>query len=394
MNGRGGSAIEVNTTANLYGELSKLLLFALACRLLLFSVAYLHAATTTNYNATFLPIRQAPLKQVIEPFRYSDVVWYMDIAENGYEHRSFTPYKKANWAFYPLWPLLLRVNNALFGEMLLSGIMLSTLFFMLAILLLYALIARDFDKEIARLSAVLVIVFPASYFCLRPGPESLFLFLVIASISSARSKLWPLAGFLGCLAALTRFQGVVLFFPLLFIYYKQYRKSGTHDMGVLSLLLIPAAQLGFMAYMFHLTGNPFASLLMQKTWGNHLMIPLTAMVNFILRPHLISYYGWDLAIVSFVFVLFFLALFALTFRVYPLPGEYILYAGLSLFFVVARDNMNGSLRYMLPIFPLFLALALLIKDRKWLHDGVIFGFSTLQLFYFLSFLQHYNWAAT
>ena len=384
----------MNTTTKLSSELCKLLLFALAGRLLLLSVAYLHFATVTNYNVTFLPISRGSFREVIAPFQYADIAWYMEIAENGYEQRSFAPDKKANWAFYPLWPLLLRVNNALFGEMLLSGILLSTLFFVMAILLLYALIARDFDKEIARLSAVLVIVFPASYFCLRPGPESLFLFLVIASISSARSKLWPLAGFLGCLAALTRFQGVVLFFPLLFIYYKQYRKSGTHDMGVLSLLLIPATQLGFMAYMFHLTGNPFASLLMQKTWGNHLMIPLTAMVNFILRPHLISYYGWDLAIVSFVFVLFFLALFALTFRVYPVPGEYILYAGLSLFFVVARDNMNGSLRYMLPIFPLFLALALLIKDRKWLHDGVIFGFSTLQLFYFLSFLQHYNWAAT
>jgi Gpi18-like mannosyltransferase len=384
----------MNTTAKLSGELSKLVLFALASRLLLLSVAYLHAATVTNYNATFLPISQGTFRQAIAPFQYADIVWYMEIAENGYEQRSFTPDKKANWAFYPLWPLLLRVNNALFGEMLFSGILLSTLFFVLAILLLYALIARDFDREIARLSAVLLIVFPASYFCLRPGPESLFLFLVIASISSARSMRWPLAGILGCLAVLTRVQGVVLLLPLLFIYYKQYRKSGVHHMGVLSLLLIPAAQLSFMAYMFHLTGNPFANLLMQEAWGNHLMIPFTVMVNFILRPHLISYYGWDLAVVSFVFVLFFLALFVLTFRVYPLPGEYILYAGLSLFFIVARDNLNGSLRYMIPIFPLFLALALLIKNRNWFHDSVIIGFSTLQIFYFVSFLQHYNWAAT
>ena len=385
----------MNATAKLSGELSKLILFALASRLLLFSVAYLHAATTTNYNATFLPISQAPLKQVIEPFRYSDVVWYMDIAEHGYEHRSFTPDKKANWAFYPLWPLLLRVNNGLFGEMLLSGILLSTLFFVLAILLLYLLIARDFDQEIARVVALLVLVYPASYFFLRPGTESLFLFLVLASISSARSKHWALAGFLGGLATLTRLQGVVLFLPLLFIYYKQYRESGTHHKGVLSLLLIPAAQLGFMGYMFHVTGNPFANLLMhQKAWANQPLIPFTAMVNFVLRPHLISYYGWDLTVVSFVFVLFFLVLFALTFRVNPLPGEYILYAGLSLFFVVARDNLNSSLRYMLPIFPLFLGLALLIREKKWLHDSVIFGFSTLQIFYFLSFLQHFHWAAT
>jgi Gpi18-like mannosyltransferase len=368
--------------------------FALFSRLLLAAIAYLSYASTANKNVLELVVDPVYMREFATPLSYGDITWYMDIAENGYENKIFSESEKANWSFYPLWPLLLRLSNLVFSEMLISGILISTLFFTLGLVYLYKLVSLDFDAEVGSLAAVLLIVFPSSYFFLRPGPESLFLFLVISAFYFARKENWLLAGFLAGLATLTRLQGVLLLIPLLFLYYRQFRKNRAHNWQVLSLLLIPAAQLGFMLHLQSLTGNLFASVHMQRVWDNNLEFPFTAVVEFLAKPVLISYYGWDLTVLSFITVLITVGLLFTMIKIHGIPPEYIIYTAMSVYLIVARGNLNGTLRFLLVIFPIFIVLAILLKGRKFASELVIYTLSALQIFYFLSFIHFYNWAAT
>jgi Gpi18-like mannosyltransferase len=374
-------------------NITKLVLFTIISKLILLLISYLSYAVYLNPNEQYVPFSSVYLTQQMEAFGRSDVVWYVEIAQNGYESREFTVDRHASWAFYPLWPLFLKLSSVLIADMVLAGIILSTILFLLSVILLYKLISIDFSKDIAMLTAVIMVIFPSSYFGLRPGPESLFLFLAIGSLLYARQNNWVLAGVLGALATLSRLQGVLLFLPLLYIYYQQYRSTKAHAPAALGLLLIPAALLSFMVYMYWLTGNLFASFDIQQVWDNNLSYPFAAMVQFLSVPHIIHYYGFDLSLVSFVFVFFAIILTVAMVRMPHMRAEYIIYTMLSIYLIIARDTLTASLRYLMPVFPLYLILALLVYDRKTTQNLIFFTFVSLQLFYFLSFVHTYNWAA-
>ncbi len=376
------------------GNVLSIILFALFSRLLLVAIAFLSYATTANKNARELGIDPGYLRGIAAPLSYGDVTWYMDIARNGYEQRPFSDDDKANWSFYPLWPLVLRLCNLLFKEMLISGILASTAFFLAGLVVLYRLVAHDFGAAIGRTAAILVIVFPASYFFMRPGPESLFLFLSVGAFYLGKKKNWLAAGFLGGLATLTRLQGVLLLIPLAYMYLQQHRQQQVHNWRVLSLVLIPLAQVGFMLHLYSLTGDPFASVRMQGVWDNSLALPFTAMVKILVKPVLISYYGWDLTPISFLAAGGAVLLTLAMFKRCALPIEYLLYTILSVTLIISRGNLNGTLRFLVVVFPLFLLIALMLRGRKLAGEAVLYTFSALQIFYFLAFLHLYNWAAT
>jgi len=368
--------------------------FALFSRLLLAGIAFISFATSANKDARELGIDPGYIREIAAPLSYGDVTWYMDIARNGYEIRPFSDDEKANWSFYPLWPFVLRLCNLLFSEMLISGILASTAFFMAGLAVLYRLVSRDYGAEIARTAAVLIVVFPASYFFMRPGPESLFLFLVVVSFYLAKRGNWLAAGIVGGLATLTRLQGVLLVIPLVYMYYQQYRQHKTHPWRAASLVLIPLAQAGFMIHLYSLTGNPLASVRMQGVWDNSLALPFTAMARFLAKPVLISYYGWDLTPISFLAAGGAVLLTLVMFKKYALPVEYLLYTVLSVTLIISRGNLNGTLRFLAVVFPLFLLVALMLRGREFIGKVVLYTLSALQIFYFLAFIHLYNWAAT
>jgi hypothetical protein len=317
----------------------------------------------------------------------------MDIASHGYDRRPFTLDQQANWAFYPLWPIVLRLASLLIPHMVAAGILVSTSFFLAALVLLYKLLVLDFSPEIATTTGLLLLVFPVSYFFSRPGPESLFLLLVVACLYSARKSRWGLAGLLGALAALCRMQGVLLLLPLAYLYVRQYRETGRHNPRALSLLLMPAALLGFMFHLYTLTGHPFAPIAIETVFDLHKSLPFASMVGYLAEPSLIQHYGFDLSVFSFVFLLGAVLLTVALIRDRRVPRDYVIYAVLSLALVLTISTMSGAMRYMLPIFPLFLILALLIHGKTMTTQLVCFAFAGLQAFYFIGFVLQYNWAA-
>jgi hypothetical protein len=62
--------------------------------------------------------------------------------------------------------------------------------------------------------------------------------------------------------------------------------------------------------------------------------------------------------------------------------------------IVSRNTTNGSLRYMMTVFPLFLFLSMLVSERKLAYNLLLYVFVFLHLFYFIGFVNFAHWAHT
>ena len=140
-----------------------------------------------------------------------DSVWFLAIAQDGYEDGTRT-------AFFPLYPLLVRVAGAPLQSGLIGGALLSTVLLGVALVLLHRLVALDHDRAVARNAVLVTALFPMSFFFSAVYSESLFLALSIGALYAARRERWAGAGLLGMLAATTRSAGVLLLVPLVLIY--------------------------------------------------------------------------------------------------------------------------------------------------------------------------------
>lgn len=161
------------------------------------------AGLTTPFGATG-DVLAAPLGRW-------DSVWFLQIAAEGYDDGART-------AFFPLYPLLVRIAGAPFGSGLIGGAVLSTVLLGVALVLLHRLVALDHDRAVARNAVLVTALFPMSFFFSAVYSESLFLALSIGAIYAARRGRWAEAGLLGMLAATTRSAGVLLLVPLAMIY--------------------------------------------------------------------------------------------------------------------------------------------------------------------------------
>jgi Gpi18-like mannosyltransferase len=141
----------------------------------------------------------------------ADSGFYLWIAQSGYEHGPFSPERQANWAFFPLYPVLV----AALGSVLplspsWTGIILSNLALAGSLAVLYKVAAQEWGERTANVAVWLLAFFPVSYFLSGFRPEALFLLLTLVSYHECRSGRWWSAGLAGALAAATRPQGVLV----------------------------------------------------------------------------------------------------------------------------------------------------------------------------------------
>src|SRR6266496_4739052 len=148
-----------------------------------------------------------------------DVGAYASVAAQGYSSLHDT-------VFFPLWPLLLRGVGSLFGGSLVSyyvaGLLLANIFFYLALVIFYCLLAVDFDAAIARNALFYLSFAPYGLYFFAGYTESLFLLLCLLVFFCLQHERWWLAGLCGFLAALSRSQGVLLAVPFVVVLVRRF----------------------------------------------------------------------------------------------------------------------------------------------------------------------------
>jgi Gpi18-like mannosyltransferase len=233
---------------------------------------------------------------------------------------------------------------------LINGIIVSNVAFLGALLLLGG-IARGAglsDDDASRAIWYLAL-FPTSYFCFLPLPESLFMLLSFGAVYAAQRQRWWAMGLLGGLAALTRLNGALLVIPLTILAWRKARAQ------VAWVALVPAGTLLYMAWLYRITGNAWAFRDIQPLWYRQPGAFWRPLLNYLHAPALVSD-PWNFIFLNFVVALAVLA--AAVVLLVRRDWAFGLYTLASILLPLSAGNLQSVGRYALVLFPLFLLLAL------------------------------------
>lgn len=281
----------------------------------------------------------------------NDAGWYATIVRNGYEARPFDTSQQANWAFFPLWPMMWAAAAQLTGELMWSGLLLANLLLLAAMTLLHRL-ATDLGQSDVRLgdAAILFACFaPSSYFFSFPQTESLFLLLLLLAFLHAMQSRFGWAAAAGVLASATRFNGLFLL-PALWLTPVQ----GWRERRRWWLLLVPLGTIGFGAWLWHRTGNPLAFSDIQVTWGRTPTFPTEPITDYVEEPYRIIG-PWNPLLLNIFSAM--LALLAVAWCVWRRQWGMALIVALTLAAPLATGTLMSLSRYMLVAFPIYLMMA-------------------------------------
>lgn len=316
-----------------------------------------------------------------------DAVAYARIAHQGYVATS-------DVAFFPLWPLMIRIVGLLFGGVYpisyyLAGLLLSNLFFFVALVLLYCLIAEDFEPSVARRSLFYLSFYPYALFFFAGYTESIFLLLCLGVFLLLRRGTemdWWLAGGLGFLATLTRSTGILLVIPFLVLYIKRYWWPSTREQAgwlqkinaILPIVLIPLGVLVYAFYLWQEKGNPLIFQTAEaKFWTRHFAFFGTSLYTAV--STIVTHSRYSLAAVLNMLDLLFIVIpiIGLIVGWRRLPLHYSLFAlGIVLFslsFPTTSSNLLESQpRYLMMAFPIIVVFALWGKRPRFdqLYTGI------------------------
>jgi hypothetical protein len=332
--------------------------------------------------AAFLPVAE-PGGEPLEPpgflnyWAHWDGGWYSEIATEGYGERA-----PASTAFFPLYPMLVRLGAAVGGGPALWGVLISLVATLFALYFLYGIAEKLYDVRTARASTLALAFFPTAFFLNAVYTEALFLALTTGSVWAAYVRRdFLIAGLLGGLAAATRNLGLFLLIPLFIEWDRNRREVGGR--GLAALGLVPAGLAAYGVFLWVRFGDPMVSARQQEDyWGRTLTNPLTTAgdawrtagdgLKYLLDPQalFLSTSAGPMLEASNALNLFFLGLFLVLMGV----GFALLPVGLSAytFILMVLPLLTPSPlfplmslpRFMVGTFPLFIVLGYLLSRNR------------------------------
>jgi Mannosyltransferase (PIG-V) len=319
-----------------------------------------------------------------------DSSYYVFTAQHGYEALGQT-------AFFPFYPLVMRAVATVTYSEVVAGVLVSLVSFAVALVLLHRLADIDFGPAVARRTVWLIALFPASVFFSAVYTEGLFLALSVGAVYAARRGSWAWAGALGGMAALTRNTGVLIGVAvlLMYLYGPRADKPSTTLKGVrplavrlrpryrlradaLWLLLIPAGLVVFAVYTWIVYDSPFASYDAQAIFHREFLGPFSALwyggrdvgqaIGDLLGISNGEGIGASLRTLALAGAVVG-ALIATVGALRRLPVAYGAYALAALLPPLSTPWPDHPLwstpRFIAVLFPLFLWLALVLRNRRW-----------------------------
>lgn len=342
--------------------------------LALLSVALIEPLEATSVRGWSAPENVAGWSNLVTAWERWDALWFLSIATEGYAEGD------GSAAFFPLYPLLIRgISFLLGGRPLAAALLISNVAFLGALVVVYRLTIVEFgDRSKARRTVLYLAIFPAAFFFLAPYSESLFLLLAAGSMLAARTGRWPLAGSTGALAAATRSIGIVLVVPLAIEAWLQ--MSGRRADRVRGLVerlwwagFVAAGTLTYLGYWWSRSGDLFTPLRAQEGWSREFSLPWETLVDGgRVAFRFVGQYAAGFHQVEWLIVL--LALTASVWVAMRARATYVAYTVLSLLMpltlVFDGRPLMSIPRFVLPIFPLFWALAAL-GQRFRVHEPIV-----------------------
>ena len=225
------------------------------------------------------------LSDLVPRLGYLDSTWYSHIAQMGYIPIPGNGNNSAVWAFFPAWPMVLRVLSRVIGESLpiqLVGSITATLLFVLTASLIQRRQNQGTQQGLVpktRLGMWLFLFSPGAWVFMTNHTEALFLLLSWGALATKDETVsdtisWNAVScsVLAGLAALTRNQGVLVAVCTAFALASVPRGLALKTRlwrfacsGAISVSIFAV----WPAYQWWLTGNPMASMKAQENWPHN-----------------------------------------------------------------------------------------------------------------------------
>jgi hypothetical protein len=369
--------------------------------ILVFAVTRIGLFLVVYLSLVMLPLearpeqwRAFPENLLIDGWSRWDSGWYTDIALTGYSDVDSTTIGlegQQKVVFFPGYPIALRAGMVVFGNIHLGGILLSNLTFLAALLLIFHLVKQDFGDEVAERTTILLSVFPFALFFSAVYSESMFLLMAAGAFYFGRRGIWSLAALCCAVATATRLQGVVLPLGLAVLYLEQINfdrsKIRADSLWLLGGFVGIA---GFFLYLWlRFAYSPVDYIRLQvQGWGHDRSLiqffdTLRSLnVERVLKGDFPANNCLHLLItgVSLVMAVYVIRRVRLSYGVWTLASVLL---GLSSIYSFAR--------YAMVLFPLFIALALILHKEA-AYRTVLY-ISVLLLALFAVMFSHWYWVA-
>lgn len=296
-----------------------------------------------------------------------DAPIYLKIAKSGYINKDQT-------AFFPFYPLLIRLVDNIIRSPLYSALSISWTSLVGAIFFYLRVIKRLFnikDSKEALRGILLFILYPTAIFLIAPYTEALFACLALGAIYFTLEKKYIIASLLVMLATATHIDGMFLLILVGLLLIEQ---------GLEKYKIIIGSLIGFfglltyMVYLYFHDHNPFEFLSAQRSNGwlhsgyIHHIVSTFNVLDFIPLLLLISafIYWWNKR-KSF-------AIFSLLYLLIPFVG----------------GQFEGYSRYSLMAFPISFMLFAKFRNSKVLYPAIIACFAIFWAFFMLRFAGGYT----
>lgn len=278
---------------------------------------------------------------------------YLNIATKGYHF--------PDQAFFPLWPLLIKIFSIKSFNPFIVGYVL-TIFLGFTNFVLFYLLAKKLVGNInAKWALILFAFFPGTIFLHASYSENIFLVTTLTSFLLLENKKYILSGLSGGFATASRMAGLALIAAILFIKTNFRRK----------FYMVVLSSLGLICYMLFLyinNNDPFYFVKGQLAWCTNagrcgFTFPLSPLIDYI---RLILSGKESLSIFSFRFndwisSIIFLSLLPVVWK--KLPFQYFIYSLVILLMPLSSGSTTSMLRIVMTVFPVFFILPDILKNK-------------------------------
>lgn len=353
----------------------------LISRAIIFFSAYLVITLTQPvHNEPVQLFNLASAKSALNRISYGgDSGWYESVAYNGYEDpREGKPTPQRNWAYFPLYPLLLAATDSTVAVgATLWAAMLGAAF------LLNVIVQRIHGSEVAKWATLFFLYWPWSYSVSSLRPEAMLGFLWLASYAAFYKDRYGWSAAAAFLAALAKPNGFLIAILLGMLAWMKWHEPGAEKQRnyawqLLAIAAGPAALLLFSAYIWSVTGSPLSWATIQKTWGAAFgEEPGRQMVELFTEPMLIGRWGWDPTAFGW---LVFGAVLAIARALWRIDRPLAIFLLIVSLFSFMSFGVWVHGRHVGILFPFFVGLALLLKNNQHRITALVVSVWLLTLF--------------
>lgn len=340
---------------------------------------------------------------VLSYWAHWDGRWFSHIAVSGYDTDQAT-------AFFPLFPLVLRVGVEVGFGVAFFGVLVSTLSALASFYFIYVLARKWHDERVALASILTLAFFPTAFYLNAVYSDALFLALTSGTFWAlyVRRQLF-VAGAFAFLAALTRNAGGLLVLPLAYEWWRNRR-----EFSPAAVLAVAGPIVGFLSYASYLwwrSGDPLLfSEAYEQNWHRELASPLATLRDAFAHGHdgvsylvpgrifeTTSVYPSLLLSNTLNVVFLGFALSALILAVRRVPIGALLYAIPSVLGPLALNDPRGLPlisypRYVLVVFPLFIAVGVVLARSRVALTAWIVGSAAVGAYLTMLFTS-WRWVA-